>query len=199
MPLTKEETDNTKWLSLGIAVLSLIASAFTFYMQSLREVHDFRAVDFGQGVLLINAGNRTETLASAAYLYGPPDWSPDKGGQLGKSTEVVVLKPGDAQVIHVPELPSTDLEQQLRAARHVAIQFLIVDTHSGHNSNKVFVETILGVTIVHELTPDEKKRMAAGASELSPGQLRLVSTGGSGPGSYDKSAYMDLYKGEHVE
>jgi hypothetical protein len=83
------------------------------------------------------------------------------------------LKPGEAQVIHLLPIPADKLDPSLRASQHISIDFLIIDTRTGSSGQKVFVETVLGVNIVH-------------------GE-------GTAPGRYDKTTYADLYGGEKVE
>jgi hypothetical protein len=142
--LNPETIDYAKWASVTISILALAVSASTFYMQTIHEIHDFRTVDFGSSVLLINAGNRTETLARARYLYSEAKWKPGGGGDQGETTGPIVLKPGEAQVIQLSPIPDEKLNSSLRTSRHVSIDFLIVNTRTGSGGQKVFVETVLG-------------------------------------------------------
>jgi hypothetical protein len=199
--------DYPKWGSLGVSIFALIVSACAFYSQTIREVHDFRAIDFGSGVLLINAGNRTEALAEARFLYSDADWRPGDGGELGKSTGPVVLKPGEAQIIELEPTPTDKLDPPLRTSRHISIDFVIVDTRTGSTGNKVFLESVHGVNIVHEEQSEGPSRAvprgrpagheAEQNTRISSVEVKVV--GGSSPGRFDTTSYVQLYEGERLE
>jgi hypothetical protein len=183
--------DYSKWGSLGVSILALVVSASAFYSQTVREVHDFRAIEVENGVLLINAGNRTEALAEASYLYSDADWKPGQGGQSGKSAGPVILKPGEAQIIKLERIPTDNLADNLRMSRHIAIYFVIVDTRTGRTGNKAFLEIELGVTVEHGVPFDEVPAVPRGRAA---GEI-----GGAAPGRFDTTSYVQLYEGKEVE
>jgi hypothetical protein len=187
--------DYAKWGSLVVSIFALIVATSAFYNQTIREVHDFRAIDFGSDIdiLLINAGNRTEALVEARFLYSGADWRSGKGGQLGEPTGPVVLKPGEAEIIHLLPIATDHLDDaSLRTSRHISIEFLIVDTRASRVGNEVFLESVLGVKVIHEY-PRE------GPGVPGPGGVIMKAISSAGRGPFDTTSYVQLYAGKQVE
>lgn len=166
---TIRSIDWAKWLSLVISLVALSASSYQFYLGSLREVHDFRAVEERDGVIVINAGNRTEVLASASRVYAPPP-TVNRPREGTPPVGPFVFKPGDAQFISLPQIGDDVLLKDMGPTQRRGYSFTILDTRAGKNR---------GPTV---------------GTEVFNWDVEIFPDGGSGGAGHDLG-YVDLYTG----
>jgi len=130
----KGKVDWTQLSTIIIALGALWLSVFQFYTRSIQEIHQFSWVFFGNGIYIVNSGNRTEVVTEAGYSY--------TDGHIYLNADparTVIVKPGDAQFVVLPSFDQNRINTSFPNGYSTLVDVNILDTRSGPSQNREII------------------------------------------------------------